>query len=111
MANLKTWLEEAEKIHGETIEAMVVGQHYRARWDDAVQHDENVLLSRDAGLARVDQEYSNGYGGADCFPLYAWTESRVYFVAEYDGATGLNWVPRHPVQIEPSFSGQDGEDE
>ena len=106
MSNLREWLEDAERRHGEPIEAMVVGKHDRAGWDDAPNADENVVLNREAGLSKVDQEYDAGYGGADCFPLYAWTKSRVFFVAEYDGSTGLAWVPRSPVEIEPHFSGQ-----
>jgi len=106
MANLRTWLEEAEERFGEPILAVVVGKHDNAGWDAPLQAGENTILSRDAGLAKVDQEYNNGFGGADCFPLWAWTESRVFFVAEYDGATGLNFVPRDPTPGAPSFSGE-----
>src|SRR5690606_25316592 len=106
MANLREWLEQAETKYGEHIESMVVGQHYRDRWGSGpALPDENVLLDRDAGLAKVDQEYDNGYGGADCFPLYAWTASRVFFVTEYDGATGLSYIPRNPTACEPRFDG------
>lgn len=106
MANARVWLEQAEQLHGERIEAIVVGKHDKAPWQSPAAQDENVLLSRDVGLAKIDAEYDNGYGGADCFPFYAWTASRVFFVAEYDGSTGLAWVPRHPVMLEPEFSGQ-----
>jgi hypothetical protein len=106
MANLREWLESAVAELGEPIEAMVVGQHYRMKYDSPAAADENVVLSAADGLAKIDVEYDAGYGGADCFPFYAWTKSRVYFVGEYDGATGLNWVPRHPVDMEPNFSGE-----
>jgi hypothetical protein len=105
MANLRTWLEEAEFECGEEILAMVVGQHYKRKWEYELLPDENVILSREAGLRKVNEEYDSGYGGADCYPLYAWTKSRVFFVSEYDGATSLSWVPRDPVSIEPEFSG------
>lgn len=101
--NLRKALEEAERDSGETIEAIVVGQHDRARFDESPLADENVLLSREDGLAKLDQDYDNGYGGADCFPFLAWTKSYVYFVSEYDGATGLSAVPRHPLAVEPRF--------
>jgi len=103
MANLRHWLEEAEQECGETILAMVVGVHDGSEWNTKPQPDENVILSRDDGLAKVDEEFSDGYGSADCFPLYAWTASRVFYVHEYDGATGLRWIPRYPVNIAPSF--------
>lgn len=111
MTNLRESLEEAERLCGERIEAMVVGQHYNARYDVPLGKDENVLLSREDGLAKVNQEYDSGFGGADCFPLYAWTETRVYFVHEYDGATGLSWLPRNPRDAKPSFGGNDGFDD
>lgn len=52
----------------------------------------------------IDFEYDNGYGGADTFPVTAWTANRVIYVSEYDGSTGVTWVPRHPIDHEPSFS-------
>jgi hypothetical protein len=106
MANLRTMLEEAECKYGEYILAMVVGPHYKKKWDQEPCSDENVILSREDGLRKVDEEYDSGYGGADCYPLYAWTKSRVFFVGEYDGATGLSYVPRDPVSVEPQFSGE-----
>lgn len=106
MSNHRTTLEMFETKFGEPIEAMVVGKHY-ANYDDPAA-DECVLLDRETGLAKVDEEYDSGYGGADCFPFYAWTKSRVFFVHEYDGATGIVWAPRHPVApLEPEFGGQD----
>jgi hypothetical protein len=106
MANIKDWLLEAETRTGEQIEAIVVGEHDNAGWDTPAAADENVLLSREAGLAKLDQEYDNGYGGADCFPMFAWTKSRVYFITEYDGSTGLASLPRNPVACEPGFGGE-----
>jgi hypothetical protein len=104
MANLKTELEEAETFYGEQIEAMVVGKLEEYPYPDA-QPDENVLLSREAGLAKVDREYDDGFGGADCHSLYAWTASRIFFVFEYDGATSLHWLPRHPTALEVHLNG------
>lgn len=109
MGNIAKWLKDAEKRTGEQIEAIVVGQHDNApdkySGNRAVPADENVILSREVGLAKLDQDYHSGYGGADCYPMYAWTKSRIYFVGEYDGATGLNSVPRNPINCKPNFSG------
>jgi len=105
MANIREWLESAEAKWGEPIEAMVVGKHYRAGWDADPEGGENIVLTREAGLAKVDQEYDNGYGGAGCYPIWAWTASRVLFIHEYDGVTELSWVPRNPVAGEPEFGG------
>jgi hypothetical protein len=106
MANLRTELEELERFYGEPIEAMVVGKLDAYPYRDKPLPDENIILSRDAGLSKVDREYDNGFGGADCHPLYAWTASRVFYVHEYDGATDIEWAPRTIVALEPQFGGQ-----
>lgn len=105
MANIKTWLLEAEKTDG-PIEAIVVGKHDDDRWDDddrRPEHQRDVLLSREDGLALLDADYDNGYGGADCFPFYAWNANFVYSIHEYDGSTSLQRVPRHPVACSPEI--------
>ena len=51
----------------------------------------------------LDHEYDDGFGGTDCPPTYAWTETKVLYVHEYDGATSVYSVPRHPVDCTPSF--------
>jgi len=113
MANIKTWLLQAEQKSGEPIEAIVVGTHD----DDTYMHNGeqprhaaqlNRLLTREEGLDILDKEYDNGYGGPDCFPMYAWTRSRIYLIHEYDGATGPRWLPRNPVDCEPKFGGDYG---
>jgi hypothetical protein len=103
MSNLKTWLEEVEERFGELIEAIVVGKHYDNYGES--REDENIILSREAGLKKLDGEFDDGFGGADCYPFVAWTASRVFFVQEYDGATNLAWVPRNPIAVTPEFSG------
>lgn len=101
--NLSRALQNLETSFGETIEALVVGKHESS---DEPAADENIVLTREAGLAKLDYEYDNGYGGADCNPFYAWTKSRVFFVHEYDGLTSIVWVPRAPAAQEPMFGGQ-----
>jgi len=105
MANIKEWLIAVEQKFGEPIEAIVVGKHDDRTYGDKAFADENIILSRQDGLAKLDAEYDNGYGGADCFPMYAWTASRVFFIREYDGSTGISSVPRAPVACEPEFDG------
>lgn len=106
MANIRTWLEEALSKTGESLEAVVVGQHDSAKFGVPIAADENVLLPVERALAKLDIDFDNGYGGADCFPMYAWTQSRVYFIAEYDGATWLAWLPRNPIDTNPIFSAE-----
>ena len=104
-SNLKTRLLEAVLKSGETLEAIVVGADDQHDWDTTRPHQdrEDRVLSVEEGLALLDKDYDSGYGGADCRPFYAWTQTRVYMVHEYDGATSLGWLPRHPVDCKPSF--------
>ncbi len=112
MANISTWLREAEARTGETINAIVVGVHYDRRYgmDTEAREDEHVTLSREDGLKKLDLDYDNGYSGADCYPMYAWTDRWVYFVSEYDGATCLSRVPRNPGPCAPGFDGSMSDD-
>lgn len=105
MANIREWLEEAEKFYGEPIEAIVVGTYEGSPYNHKAQADENIVLSREDGLRKLDRDYENGYGGADCNPMYAWTKTRIFLVHEYDGATGPVWIPRNPMALEPTFGG------
>lgn len=102
MINLRKSIEEA--ANGEAIEACVVGTHNDRRQVEAFPV--NVVLPWADVAPFLDYEYDNGYGGAGCHPVYAWTASRVIFVHEYDGATRPYWVPRHAVNIVPMFSGE-----
>lgn len=103
MYNLRRALEEYELQHDEQIQFIVVGQHDDKRWVWKPLADENIVLSREEGLAKLDVDYDNGYGSANCFPFYAWSYSRVYFVAEYDGATHVSWLPTIAMNCEPGF--------
>lgn len=101
--NLAKELQYEVERDGEVIEAIVVGPHHRTPYGE--RPETYPLLPVAEGLALLDYEYDNGYGGADCRPFFAWTKSKVYFVEEYDGATDLAWVPRNPVAMEPHFNG------
>lgn len=109
MGNIKQWLLRAEDGHGERIEAIVLGTHYNddSKWDSGrtVPPDEQAVLSREAGLAKLDQDFDSGFGGEDCYPMYAWSKSWVYLIACYDGSTWLTAIPRNPTECEPRFVG------
>jgi hypothetical protein len=80
VSNIKQYLEHAETQYGEPIEAIVVGVHYNNRYEDGPANaDENIILSREIGLKKLDENYDPGFGGADCYPMYAWSASRVFF--------------------------------
>jgi len=37
-----------------------------------------------------------GFGSPECYSLNAYTNHRVIWITQYDGATGLDSMPRHP---------------
>lgn len=109
MANHTTTLKTFEQQLGETITHIVIGTNDNCRWHDdedtirPPKDKTNIILDRDTGLTILDEEYFAGYGGADCFPFYAWSENYLFTVSEYDGATGISYWPRHPINIKPQF--------
>ncbi len=63
----------------------------------ADNHDDWALIE---GMtltdADLDQEFDPGYGSAEGCPFTVWTAKFVYFPWVYDGAEGVESVPRHP---------------
>ena len=46
------------------------------------------------------------FGAPKCYAVYIWTNKRVGWVSQYDGATLLDFAPRHPTDGEiPEMSG------
>lgn len=105
MANHRKKIEQYERILGETVEAISVGRHDSdlCSPDRRPEHQRGCLLSREDGLKLLNIDYNAGYGGAECFPFYAWTANYILLVQEYDGATDVTAIPRNPVDCEPQF--------
>lgn len=102
MTNLATDLEVFVKARGETLALVSIGAHY-SRESEAVFEPINTPLPWSVARPYLDEEYDDGFGGAHCRPFIAWTDNSVYFVCEYDGATSIRRVPRHPVVTEVEF--------
>lgn len=100
-----TFAQEIEDLvpDGETIEAVVLGDDERGYREHPKLSLE--VLTWEQARPLLDYDYDPGYGGQDCHSFYAWTQTRVIFVHEYDGATAPHWVPRHPAQIKPEANG------
>lgn len=47
-------------------------------------------------VGELDEEFDEGYGGAEGKPFTIWTAERVYFPAVYDGAEWCASVARNP---------------
>ena len=44
----------------------------------------------------LSMPFDSGYGGEEGVPFTAWSDTRVYFPACYDGSEGVVSVPRNP---------------
>jgi hypothetical protein len=53
----------------------------------------------------LDYEYDNGYGPPDCHAVFAWTDTHIVMVSQYDGSTRVFRVPRSPSPCEPFMPG------
>ena len=99
-------LEEAGK---EPIEAVVIGDYcgYKDHYKTCPTDDRDAkgrILSWEEAAPVLDYACDTGFGGAECHAIYAWTATRVLFVAEYDGSTRMISVPRNPVDCIPRMS-------
>lgn len=106
--NLALLFERATR--GETIEACVIGTDcYDGLSKPDIRDFEpcdwpiNTPIPWAEARPWLDHEYDSGFGGADCPPVYAWTATGVFFIAEYDGATSVAEVPRHPTECRAEF--------
>lgn len=104
---------------GEPIEAVVIGAFGWGGWsedpDDLAYGEESVpfipwdrrgvVLPWEEARPLLDYQYDNGYGAPGCHAITAWTPSKVLFVTQYDGATGVDVMPRNPVDHRPEMPG------
>jgi hypothetical protein len=67
--------------------------------------DSGPLIACTLSADQLDVPFDCGYGGANGEPFTAWTESRVYFPATYDGAEWCSSVPRNPCDEETEHVG------
>ncbi len=115
MSNFAQHIEET--AGDEAIEAIVIGPFgWGSDMDDTDAYGEErverkakpkrgVVLTWAEARPMLDYEYSTGYGAPECDAIWAWTPSRVLFVSQYDGATGLESMPRNPVDGKPDMPG------
>jgi hypothetical protein len=64
-----------------------------------------LLTFEQAKPMMMDWCFNGGYGSPDCYATYVWTNKRVIWVTQYDGSTGLDSAPRHPINVMPSMPG------
>jgi hypothetical protein len=99
--NMRRWIEHAAA--GEVIEAIVVGEESSGNGAKP-QIRKGALLSWAEAAPLLDYEFDDGFGGADCHPVIAWTANRIIQIHEYDGSTSISWIPRHPLAHLPDYA-------
>ena len=109
--NLAEMIEE--RAGEEPILSAVIG-NLDGCYDEAAQSWQRSLspivgkvLAWQAARPLLDRKIDTDFGGTDGPPVYAWTATRVLFVAEYDGSQYIAHVPRNPCGCVPVFSGSD----
>jgi hypothetical protein len=106
--SVTTFAEDIEEAVGGdacNILACVIGTVGFSYYDDDPEKGapvrRGVLLSWDEARPMLDYKFDAGFGGQDCHNVWVWTPDRVLFVAEYDGATSVEGVPRNPTAGDP----------
>lgn len=74
-------------------------------WRDEVtnemtaQGDPGPLLAVSPNEDVFNERFDAGFGGTNGPQFLAWTEQRVYFPVNYDGAESAGSAPRNPVPL------------
>lgn len=108
MNNFKDDILEAangEEIIGIVIGDIGWGRGYSPEDKPEYKHIINKVITWDEALPILNYEYDDGFGSPDCHAITAWTANKVIFVSEYDGATEVVWIPRNPIEYEPTMYG------
>lgn len=64
-----------------------------------------VLPPQEAEPLMEGWSFNGGYGAPMCYAIRAWTNKRVYWVTQYDGATCLDSALRDPTDEMPDMPG------
>ena len=112
---MSTFAEDIETAADGPILGVVIGESgWGNGWGEEGYNEEGKVIDwsmrgrvLDWGWARplLDYKYGTEYGSPECHSIYAWTETSVIFVAQYDGSTWLNSIPRNPTDCRPTMPG------
>lgn len=104
LTNLRQSFLDAANNRQDTLRYAVVGWHYddEGRWKEGEK--QFPVEDWETASAKINYDYYAGFGGADCHAVIAWGDRYVYFVHEYDGATGICCVPRNAEPCAPEWA-------
>lgn len=88
--SLAEWLAEFEEEHGDVIAVVMFTPdkpYSSSGATEYVQRDDERLTVR----------FDAGFGGTDAANVYAWSDTHVFVLGEYDGSEWWQAVPRNPT--------------
>lgn len=105
MTTMKNWFDQFTADTGEKVEFICLGEvptwwgeHEIARWNG---YQPNVVLPFGGGEPWLDVDFDEGFGGNETPNFCAWSPNWVIFSDNYDGAEGIQYVPRNPTDHTP----------
>lgn len=98
----------------ETVEGIVFGDYGWDGYKEDGLEDGLAVPNEKKGILMTLEEakpmmnswrFYGGHGAPECYAVYIWTNKRVIWVTQYDGATTLDSAPRNPCNIIPEMPG------
>lgn len=104
MVTLRQWLDDFAGHYGEVIAIRIGQPDYGA--ESFPKSPEHFVRITDVSIQRsLDHEFDCGYGSPGCPAVYAWSESHIFGIRQYDGSTWWFAIPRNPSDDMPSMPG------
>ncbi len=106
LSQLQEFLED-----GEIIEALCFGKWGWGGFEEPEPNPvplimKGKILSLDEAAPMMKTwSFYGGYGSPDCYAVNVWTNKRIIWVTQYDGATNLNSAFRNPTEGLPDMPG------
>ena len=99
MTNPCAWVELIDMLdEDEQVQCIMLGD-----WGGSYDRDQmppdakhQVMSPDEAKNYMQSWKFNTGFGIADTYAAYIWSNKYVYFVRNYDGSTNLSRIPRHP---------------
>jgi len=105
----KAYEQLLEKLEvGEEIEAVVFGDYVGCDEPQNPIPDKIKCIPLTFEQAKpymLNWSVIDEYGSADCYAMHVWTNQRVMWITQYDGAASIDSMPRNPIECIPEVFG------
>lgn len=99
---LRTWLKDHSiPLHPTTVIYVPKTETDAYGLEPWAELPHGSYLGNSVPPAILDQPFNPDYGTQEIPDILIWTQDRIYYVYEYDGATCLHSVPRSPFPTTP----------